>query len=163
MLSRRGGDPRLDAHLLALTPADLIFIESLAPLLGNTPRRVKRFVNVTQLLLALPPYLDHNTQHPSDRNIVAFLAALNSGMPTLAASLFDLVEPNSTRTLSHIVVELTPNPPDKSDTLTDEHKKLTKWLSDKPDWALLPVKRLTTRLDVVRRLSFDRAMALSAT
>jgi hypothetical protein len=52
MLSRRGANPRLDAHLLALTPTDLRFRESLAPLLGDTPRRVKRFVNVTQPLLA---------------------------------------------------------------------------------------------------------------
>jgi hypothetical protein len=50
MLSRRGGDPRRGAQQLTLTRDELTFIESLAPLLGETPRGVKRFVNVFQLL-----------------------------------------------------------------------------------------------------------------
>jgi KAP family P-loop domain len=91
MLSRRSADPRLDAHLLALTADDLRFIESLAPILGDTPRRVKRFVNVTQLLLAFPPALQPGGAIPSDRHVVAFLAAVNSGLPGLAPTLFDAV------------------------------------------------------------------------
>ena len=155
MLSRRGADPRLDAHLLALTPEDLRFMESLAPLLGDTPRRVKRFVNVTQLLLALPPSLEQDAQLPPDRAVVAFLAALNSGLPGLASRLFDAVASEPTRPLLEAVTTLTGVP-------DDERALLTTWLQGEPAWSTLPLGRLDTRLDVVRRLSFHREPALLA-
>jgi hypothetical protein len=156
MLSRQGADPRLDAHLLALTSADLKFMESLAPLLGDTPRRVKRFVNVTQLLLAMQPPLERDTPYPDDRSVVAFLAAINSGMPKLASRLFDLVEPRSTRTLLEAVDSLTGVPREEVDVLTA-------WLRINPTWTVLPLGRLNVdRFDVVRRLSFGRVPALLA-
>jgi len=155
MLSRRGADPRLDAHVLALTPEDLRFMEALAPLLGDTPRRVKRFVNVTQLLLAMPPSLEVDTRSPADREIVAFLAALNSGLPDLAPRLFDAVDAGAASGLLDAVNGLTGAPP-------DELERLTAWLRTEPTWAALPLARLETRLDVVRRLSFHREPALLA-
>lgn len=81
MLSRRGAAPQLDAHLLALTPDDLSFMESLAPLLGDTPRRVKRFVNVTQLLLALPPALDRDASNPRTARSLRSSPPLTQGCP----------------------------------------------------------------------------------
>jgi hypothetical protein len=155
MMSRRGADPRLEAHLLALTPDDLRFVESLAPLLGDTPRRVKRFVNVTQLLLALPPSLEQDAQLPPDRAVVAFLAAVNSGLPGLAPRLFDEVEPGSTRPLLDVVTTLVGVP-------ADERARLSAWLLEQPDWSTLPLGRLDTRLGVVRRLSFHREPRLLA-
>jgi hypothetical protein len=155
MLSRRGSDPRLDAHALALTADDLRFMESLAPLLGDTPRRVKRFVNVTQLLLALPPSLENDTQSPPDRSIVAFLAAVNSGLPGLAPAFFDVIAPGSSASLLDTVLTLTGVP-------ADEQKQLVDWLKAQPAWASLPLGRLDTRLDTVRRLSFQRAPGLLA-
>ena len=155
MLSRRGADPRLDAHSLALTAEDLRFMESLAPLLGDTPRRVKRFVNVTQLLLALPPSLENDPRIPPDRAIVAFLAAVNSGLPGLAPRLFDAVAARPTSSLMDAVIALTGVP-------ADEKELLTTWLRGEPTWASLSLERLDTRLDVVRRLSFQRTPALLA-
>jgi hypothetical protein len=155
MLSRRGANPRLDAHVLALTPEDLRFMETLAPLLGDTPRRVKRFVNVTQLLLALPPSLEFDANVPPDRSIVAFLAAVNSGLPGLAPRLFDAVASGSPDTISAAVAKLTGVP-------RDEHELLTQWLAAQPLWQMLPLSRLDTRLDVVRRLSFQRVPAMLA-
>lgn len=155
MLSRRGSDPRLDAHALALTPDDLLFMESLAPLLGDTPRRVKRFVNVTQLLLALPPSLENDTKSPPDRSIVAFLAAVNSGLPGLAPSFFDLITPGSSDKLLVTAENLTSVP-------VDEKGQLVDWLHAHDTWASLPLERLNTRLDTVRRLSFQRAPGLLA-
>jgi hypothetical protein len=127
-------------------------MESLAPLLGDTPRRVKRFVNVTQLLLALPPSLEQDRQHPADRSIVAFLAAVNSGMPKLASRLFDLVDPTSTRPLLEVVDTL-------QGVQRGQRDILTEWLRTHSAWGSLPLRRLNTRLDVVRRLSFDRVPA----
>ena len=149
MLSRRGADPRLDAHLLALTPNDLRFMESLAPLLGDTPRRVKRFVNITQLLLALPPSLDQDARMPADREVVALLAAINSGLPNLAPRLFDAVQLRRTTTLLETVTALTSVP-------AEERERLAGWLQDQASWSTLPLSRLEMRLDVVRRLSFYR-------
>ena len=149
MLSRRGADPRLEAHVLALGAGDLRFMESLAPLLGHTPRRVKRFVNVTQLLLALPPSLAEDERVPPDRDVVAFLAALNSGLPGLAPRLFDAVEAGGVGTLLELAGALESVP-------DDERARLSAWLGERPDWSQLPADRLDTRLDVVRRLSFHR-------
>ena len=155
MLSRRGSDPRLDAHALALTPDDLVFMESLAPLLGDTPRRVKRFVNVTQLLLALPPSLENDAQSPPDRAVIAFLAAVNSGLPGLAPAFFDLITPGSSEALLTTADGLTGVP-------IDEKAQLVGWLTTHAEWATLPLGRLNTRLDTVRRLSFQRAPGLLA-
>jgi hypothetical protein len=151
MLSRRGANPRLDAHVLALTPEDLRFMESLAPLLGDTPRRVKRFVNVTQLLLALPPSLEADAQAPPDREVVAFLAAVNSGLPELAPRLFDAVDAGGSSSLLDAVEALT-------DVADDDRNRLTAWLRAQPAWGALALARLDTRLDVVRRLSFHRKL-----
>ena len=150
MLARRGADPRVEAHVLALGGDDLRFMESLAPLLGDTPRRVKRFVNVTQLLLALPPSLAEDAQSPPDRDVVAFLAALNSGLPGVAPRLFDAVEAGGAgHTLGTLTAGL-------ADAPEDERARLDAWLAERPDWQLMPADRLETRLDVVRRLSFHR-------
>ncbi len=149
MLSRRGADPRPDAHLLALTPDDLRFMESLAPLLGDTPRRVKRFVNVTQLLLALPPSL---SERPRERASIALLAAINAGMPGLAPKLFAEIEEGMHQSLRDVVGRLDGVP-------DDERDRLIGWLIDKPDWSELPLVMLDLRLDVVRRLGFRRPAA----
>lgn len=50
---RRGNSIRLEVRPLALTAEELELLESMSPLLGPTPRRVKRFVNTCQLLLAM--------------------------------------------------------------------------------------------------------------
>ena len=55
MLVTVGTEIRPDTSPLLLEPADLALFESLAPLLGDTPRRVKRFVNICQLLYATHP------------------------------------------------------------------------------------------------------------
>jgi hypothetical protein len=150
MLSRRGANPRLDAHVLAMTAEDLRFMESLSPLLGDTPRRVKRFVNVTQLLLALPPSLELDARIPPDRAVVAFLAAVNSGLPGLAPVLFDAVKDTPTRSLLEAVTQLSRVP-------EHERTRLKNWLGtpETAVWANLPLERLAARLDVVRRLTFD--------
>ena len=103
MLSRRGAELALEAHALAITPGDLAFIEGLAPLLGDTPRRVKRFVNTVQLLLAMRPTPNPSGPEPTERQLVAFVAALHAGMPQLATALFAAAEATAARTLADSV------------------------------------------------------------
>jgi hypothetical protein len=64
MLGRRAPALRIETSQLTLAPSDLRFIESLAPLVGDTPRRVKRFVNTCQLLLAMRPAPAPDGQFP---------------------------------------------------------------------------------------------------
>jgi hypothetical protein len=69
MLGHYGSTLRLETNQLALSSEDLRFVESLAPLLGDTPRRIKRFVNTCQLLLAMRPPLRTDVT-PSERHVV---------------------------------------------------------------------------------------------
>ena len=149
LLTRRGADPRLEAHALVLRPEDLAFMDTLAPLLGDTPRRVKRFVNIVQLVLAMPPELEGAGPPPHDRAIVAFAAALNSGLPAVARELFGLAERAPTVTLGDALAGMTVQP-------ADEVARLRNWLTGAPPWSSMALARLKVRLDVVRRLSFDR-------
>ena len=141
-------------------------MESLAPLLGDTPRRVKRFVNITQLLLALPPAFEREPYHPpadepGDREVVAFLAAVNSGLPGLAPKLFDAVEPKSAATLGKTVEKLTAVP-------EDEQQSLITWLAPDPgqegrkNWSEVRLCRFHPHVDIVRRINFTRESVLLA-
>jgi hypothetical protein len=148
----RRGDPRLEAHALILRPDDLAFTDSHAPLLGDTPRRVKRFVNTVQLLLAMPPELNPNGA-PSDRKIVAFTAALNSGMPDLAHELFMRARRTPAATLTQALAEMT-QANGSTPTTARDVARLHAWLANAPAWSGLTLRRLEVRLDLVRRLSF---------
>jgi hypothetical protein len=153
MLSRRGADPRLEANQLSLTPDDLTFVESLAPLLGETPRSVKRFVNAFQLLLAMPPSLAEDHRDPPDRAIVAFLAAVHDGLPRLAQRLYLAVEAAQPGSLQSFLDSFDDVP---RDVPRAERTLLAGWLATRDEWQTLELSRLSTRLDFIRRLSFDQ-------
>ena len=151
MLASRSVNPRVRAQQLALSPEELAFLESLAPLLGETPRRVKRFVNSVQLLMAMPSSQDASGG-PSGRAVVAFIAAVHAGLPDLARPLFKAVDAAAdTAALQSIVADL-PNPP------ATEASVLRDWLKlpTHKEWRDLEAKRLKPRLDIVSRLGFER-------
>lgn len=67
---------------LTLSRAEFETLDHLAPLLGDTPRSVKRFVNVYQLLKMMdvtPTGVD-----PADHEVAAVLLGLDEGRPDLA-------------------------------------------------------------------------------
>jgi hypothetical protein len=158
MLASRSADVRVRAQQLALQPDELAFLESLAPLLGDTPRRVKRFVNAVQLLMAMPS--QHDASHtPSGRLVVAFTAAVHAGLPELSRPLFQAIDAAGPGTTLHAVVSKLATPP------TEEATRLRNWLDDdraegRAAWRDLDVSRLESRLDVVTRLSFEREALL---
>ena len=92
MLLTFGTEIRPDTSPLLLEPADLALFESLAPLLGDTPRRVKRFVNICQLLYAMTPPLTSGTGVDSERARVALLSAICDGSAGIAGQLLDGIE-----------------------------------------------------------------------
>jgi hypothetical protein len=147
MLGHRGSALRLETSQLALSSDDLRFIESLAPLLGDTPRRVKRFVNTCQLLLAMRPPLRADGEL-SERHVVCLLAAINEGLPVVAEELFSAADAEASGTLGSLLEE-----PSKA-----QHKQwaaLRAWASNHDHWKALPIRSLAVRLDMVTRLKFD--------
>ena len=158
MLTRRSADIRVRAQQLSLHPDELAFLESLAPLLGDTPRRVKRFINAVQLLMAMPSPQDAGVGPPG-RFVVAFAAAVHAGLPALARPLFKAIDgaPSGT-TVQQVLAQLACPP-------AEEASKLHDWLNDaevkgRDVWCRLDVARLKPRLDVVTRLSFERETVL---
>jgi hypothetical protein len=158
MLITFGTEFRPDTSPLLLEPADLVMFEALAPLLGDTPRRVKRFVNICQLLYAMTPPLGCGSGvgsgTDSERARVALLCAICDGSTGIAGRLLDDIEGTRDRseapgTLSGFVQGLEPT------CGGQERERLTAWLQDHPDWGALPLSQLDVRLDMVRRLRFD--------
>lgn len=147
MFARPGTSLLAETNQLALSSSDLTFLESLGPLLGDTPRRVKRFVNTCQLLLAMPPPLPADGSFPLERNVVCFLAAISEGLPALAEYLFDKIENRAIDTL-HLAVEAASH-------LQNEREPMRSWLGQNPIWQTISLDSLSCRLDIVRRLRFD--------
>jgi hypothetical protein len=144
MLTDYGSGLRLDVNTMSITADELIFIESLAPLLGGTPRHIKRFVNICQLLLAMTPPLSGTGPEPTERNATCFAAAVHEGMPQLAAAL-DAA--NQSGTLDSVL--------GSNLVGTKERATLDIWLTNRPEWRLATVARLSVRFDVIKRMRFE--------
>jgi len=167
MLLRHGTEVRLDTSPLLLTPGDLAFFESLAPLLGDTPRRIKRFVNTCQLLFAMAPPLLSDGAFPAERAVISLVAAISEGLPTVAAHLLPALEAASHRKPADVPPGPTPSQVTLMDFLAscsgiaeDERERLSTWLAEHPDWQPVQLDRLGTRLDMIRRLRFDKPASL---
>ena len=143
MLADYGSGLRLDVNAMSITADELIFIESLAPLLGGTPRHIKRFVNICQLLLAMTPPLSATGPEPTERKATCFAAAVHEGMPQLAAALNAA---GTSGTLESIL--------GSSLVGTKERATLDTWLTNRPEWRLATVARLSVRFDIIKRMRF---------
>lgn len=163
MLLRHGTEVRLDTSPLVLTAGDLAFFESLAPLLGDTPRRIKRFVNTCQLLFAMAPPLLPNGAFPADRAVISLVAAISEGLPSVAAHLLPELETSSHGNPAHGPAGPAPSQVTLTGFLAshpciaeDESQRLSTWLAAHPDWQPVQLSRLGIRLDMIRRLRFDK-------
>jgi hypothetical protein len=158
MLTGYGAGLDLDARQLLLTPDELAFIESLAPLIGGTPRQVKRFVNICQLLLAMAPPLSADVEdpterdRPSERMATCFMAALHEGLPVIAKRLAR----SESATLREAITALGP------DVSLEDKTRLESWLitrrrSAHPGAATFDgtlTSKFGTRFELIRRLTF---------
>jgi hypothetical protein len=147
MLGHYGSTLRLETNQLALSSEDLRFVESLAPLLGDTPRRIKRFVNTCQLLLAMRPPLRTDVT-PSERHVVCLLAAINEGLPRVADELFAVADKGTPGTLDSLVTH-------PSKAKDQQWTALKAWIDAHQQWRTVPTSSLAVRLDAVRRLRFE--------
>jgi hypothetical protein len=85
--------PNVDGLLIA--DSELLMIDQLAPLLGRSPRSLKRFVNLYRLIKARLTPSEHKAfTRKSDRSIadyeaVLFLLAVDTGLPRVSRLVFD--------------------------------------------------------------------------
>lgn len=111
----RTGRPSLPAQVLKITPDEATALSAVAPLVGTTPRTVKRFVNTYRLLKARandPAELGRPQGSIGDHEVVAFLLAVVTGRPAVYQRLLPaLICAPDRQTLEPVVAALTPPAP----------------------------------------------------
>jgi hypothetical protein len=154
----RTARPPLPAHVLQITPDEATALAAVAPLVGSTPRTVKRFVNTYRLLKARaldPAEFDHPQGAIGDHEVVAFLLAVVTGRPAAYRCLVPALEcaPDGA-TLQSVAAGLVPAGAAES-ALADVHN----WLAGYPRYAWAPAHRFATWATEVARFSFTPAAA----
>jgi len=138
---------RMQTAALSVTPAELTFLDELGPLLGDTPRSIKRFVNVYQLLCALP--LPPGVESPLYEEAVAFLLAITDGLPELSTALSEEFQKRSTgATLADAVAGA------RQRVSTEEMARYDAWATHHPGLVRTGVERLLEPARRVSRFSF---------
>jgi KAP family P-loop domain len=146
MLAHAGTGLRSETSTLALTAGELEFIGSLGPILGDTPRRVKRFVNTVQLLLSVRPALSGEGA-TSPRLTLCLFAAIHDGLPRLARVMFSPLHADEPIN----VAVSSPEAPEPEKAILQE------WLGvpGRVAWGNVLASSLGDRLEMVRRIGFD--------
>lgn len=166
-LQRTATQPRpprapLPAEVLRITQDEATTMSAVAPLVGTTPRTVKRYVNTYRLLKARardPAVFDEPVDGIADHEIVAFLLAVVTGHPALAALLLPaLAAPPPGANLDTLLTGLTLR--DNTPALTDSHTRVRAWLTTHPGHAGTAASRFAEWAAEVARFSFTRAAAL---
>jgi hypothetical protein len=151
MIEPRSGPPLLDTAALSVTREELAWLDRLAPLMGRTPRSIKRFVNVYQLVKILRRGRTPNEGGPpSDDEIAAFLLAVAEGLPEIGWRLLDEAAAHHDRALSAMLDQPV------YAAYPAELARLREWLADGRNAAFGPVtgERLDAVASDVRRFLF---------
>ena len=172
----RTGPPSLPAQVLKITPDEATAMLAVAPLVGTTPRTVKRFVNTYRLLKARaddPAEFGRLQGSIGDHEVVAFLLAVVTGRPTVYQRLLPaLVCAPDRQTLQPVLAALAPPAP--SPPLPDPPSPLApdpagaadpalgdvlSWLARYPRYANAPAHRYAKWAMKVARFSFTPTTA----
>jgi hypothetical protein len=157
--------PNLES--LTIHDFELAVIDDLSPLLGRSPRALKRFVNVYRLVKAgLTPaehvvFIQQVDDQLDEYAAVLFLLAVDTGLPRVAAALFDRldgIDPSTEGELVKFIDSLHDHPAAK----TGDYVKLQEWAKGpKRKWwyAKNAVGRLAAWSGRVARHSFQVAHA----
>jgi hypothetical protein len=142
----RTGLPSLPAQVLKITPDEATALSAVAPLVGTTPRTVKRFVNTYRLLKARaddPAAFGRLQGSIGDHEVVAFLLAVVIGRPAIYQRLLPaLTGAPDGQNLQLVVAALAP-PAD-----------MDSWLARYPRYANAPAHRYAKWAMEVARFSF---------
>ena len=143
-------NPQIAAEALSIVPRELAFMEEVSPILGSTPRSLKRFVNVYLLVKAIAltkaggdDFLRRDDEFAPYR-LVILLLALSTSHPTQAGCLFSAIDnPPPTWSLAQGVDGIAP----ARDWMTGQRSA----------WANVQADDLRPWAEHVRRFSFHRA------
>jgi hypothetical protein len=149
MLTEYGSWLLADTSPLKITGEELGLLQSLAPLVGGTPRRVKRFVNVCQFLLAMAPRLSNLPPQPTERMAACVMAALQEGLPELSAGIEREIKRTPDATIATILNSITgPN-------VDAEREVFKDWLSNHAEWSGAVAQTLLVRIGTIKRMRFQ--------
>jgi len=165
---KREPRPPIPAEVLKVGQEEAVALSAVAPLVGTTPRTVKRFVNIYRLIKArVPaPYEFGHPRQPGDplcdHEAVAFLLGVLTGRPAAAAKLLPaLINDAPQGSIGDAVKGLTPPPgadPVSEPQRTDVQSQLadvSHWLGEHPDYAQTPASRFTDWSPEVARFSYS--------
>ncbi|MCU0433329.1 MAG: hypothetical protein MUC87_07750 [Bacteroidia bacterium] len=76
---------------LEISPEEIAFIQTISNLLGNTPRTIKRFVNIYRLIRVHSEVPDYSIATHADHLAIMLLLAVVTGCNQVAATLFQML------------------------------------------------------------------------
>ncbi len=134
--------PSRAAEALTVTAAELEAMDEVAPLLGETPRAVKRFTNVYLLIKSIA--LHSGRSNGMTPEAVILLLAVATGQAESASAVFDGIDSPGVgeATFGDLVTRRCPQ------------SALARWASGHPRFAALPLDRFESWTDDVARFSF---------
>jgi predicted nucleic acid-binding Zn-ribbon protein len=151
-LDARMSPPALDAATLTITQDELDFLDRLSPLMGDTPRSVKRFVNLYQLVRIINRPTasgQHDINDISDNERLAFMLAIGDGLPHLTPELLAVISKTTgPETLMNIVESISAEP------FPAEHQTLSKWLSEHANFQSALAIDFQPTIETVKRFLF---------
>ena len=164
--------PDLSPGRLRIGPRELEFMEALRPLLGRTPRSVKRFVNVYRLLTAIAGARAvplHTDEEIPPFQVAMFLLAVVTGLPGMAPEILAWVERGARAartgqreeeqmTLEWVMGQYTAGALHyRPEGPTPEYRALRGWLDSHADgaWKELRLSRVAPWIDPVSRFTFQ--------
>lgn len=154
----------LPAEVLQITQDEATTMSAVAPLVGSTPRTVKRYVNTYRLLKARardPADFDEPIDGIADHEIVAFLLAVVTGHPALAAVLLPaLTAPPPGANLNTLLADLDIR--DGTNGFANSQAQVTAWLATHPGHAGAAASRFAEWAAEIARFSFTPAMAITS-
>ncbi|WP_428240216.1 P-loop NTPase fold protein [Gynuella sp.] len=144
-LNPASAPPELDVAALSIHADELDFLKQLTPLLGNTPRATKRFVNLYQLLRIIHHLAPENDQEsPPDYQLLSFMLATGSTVPGLEQSILNAEKHNPYGVLSDVLNNLEPV----------HANQIQSWMDSRPHWQAIPLTRIQQAYQQVERFLF---------
>jgi KAP family P-loop domain len=148
--------PWLEAVTLTVSTDELAWIERAAPLLGDTPRAVKRFANVYLLLRSVGR--GHGWPLPDGGQVVVLLA-LATGLPRLADVMLPVIE--QAREATFELERAVPKEPGELETDKDpgwasQREMFHQWLDQDQQARTMNVAGLASWIDLIHRFRFRR-------
>jgi hypothetical protein len=161
--AERGRAPRppVPAEVLKISQEEATALSAVAPLVGTTPRTVKRFVNTYQLLKARstdPSLFDDPEDSLGDHQVVAFLLAVVTGRPAAAQHLLASLAVAARDATLGDTVDLAQGTADDEAPTGEGQRALADvraWLERHPDYGKAPVRRFEKWAQEVARFSFS--------